>query len=173
MRLRFALAFLGLMLSSSFTRGQASSDPPPAAPEPSAAAQESRVQQASTATAPITVRLTVKDAEKTALRNNPAISVARLNALASQQVVREVRSSYWPQASASLTAVSARDNSRITAGSLNNPIIYSRAAGGATISQLLTDFGHTSNLVASSRLQAKADEQNAAATKEDVLAAVD
>jgi len=119
------------------------------------------------------VRLTVKDAEAIALKNNPAISVARLNALASGQVVREVRSNLWPQAYANLTAVDARDNSRISAGALNNPIIYTRAAGGASVSQLITDFGYTSNLVASARLQAKADEQNASATKESILLAVD
>jgi outer membrane protein len=112
----------------------------------------------------------VKDAEAFALKNNPAISVARLTALASGQVTREVRSNLWPQAYGSLTAVDARNNSRITAGNLNNPSVYTRAAGGATVSQLITDFGHTTNLVASSRLQARAD---AAATKEDVLLAVD
>src|SRR5271166_1987843 len=120
-----------------------------------------------------TVRLTVKGAEALALKNNPAISVARLSALASEQVTREVRSSYWPQAYGNLTAVDAENNSRITAGGLNNPSVYTRAAGGATVSQLLTDFGHTANLVASARLQAKADEQGAIATKEDVLIAVD
>src|SRR5215471_9323157 len=36
--------------------------------------------------------LTLKDAEALALKNNPQISVSRLLALASQQVVREVRS---------------------------------------------------------------------------------
>jgi len=118
------------------------------------------------------IHLSVKDAEMIALKNNPAISVARLSALASQEVTREVRSSLWPQVSANLTAVDARNNSRITAGALNNPIIYTRAAGGATVSQLITDFGRTTNLVASARLQAKADEQNALATKEDVLLAV-
>ena len=121
----------------------------------------------------VVIHLSVKDAETIALKNNPAISVARLNALASQQVTREVRSALWPQAYASLTAVDARNNSRITAGALNNPIIYTRAAGGGTVSQLITDFGHTTNLVASARLQAKADEQNAVATKEDVLVATD
>ncbi len=121
----------------------------------------------------LVIHLSVKDAETIALKNNPAISVARLSALASQQVTREVRSTLWPQAYANLTAVDAHSNSRITAGGLNNPIIYTRAAGGATISQLITDFGHTTNLVASARLQANADEQNAAATKEDVLLAVD
>ncbi len=119
------------------------------------------------------VRLTVKDAEALALKNNPAISVARLSALASQQVTREVSSNLWPQTYANLTGVDARNNSRITAGNLNNPIVYTRAAAGVTVSQLITDFGRTTNLVAGARLQAKADEQNAAATKEDILLAVD
>ncbi len=119
------------------------------------------------------IRLTVKDAEALALKNNPAISVARLNALASRQVTREVSSNLWPQAYGNLTAVDARENSRITAGMLNNPSVYPRAAGGATVSQLITDFGHTTNLVASARLQARADEQNAVATKQDILLAVD
>lgn len=121
----------------------------------------------------IVVRLSVKDAEAIALKNNPAISVARLNALASEQETRAVRSALWPQAYANLTAVDALDNGRITAGGLNNPIIYTRAAGGGTISQLITDFGHTTNLVASAHLQAKAIEQNAIATKEEVLVATD
>ena len=121
----------------------------------------------------VAIHLSIKEAEAIALKNNPAISVARLNALASQQVTREVRSALWPQAYANLTAADARNNSRITAGALNNPIIYTRAAGGATVSQLITDFGHTTNLLASARLQAKADEQNAVATKEDVLVATD
>jgi outer membrane protein len=120
-----------------------------------------------------TMRLSLKDAETIALKSNPAISVARLSALASEQVTREVRSNLWPQAYGNVTAVDAQNNSRITAGALNNPIIYTRAAGGAEVSQLITDFGHTTNLVAGARLQAKADEQTAVATKEDVLLAVD
>jgi len=113
------------------------------------------------------IRLSVKDAEALAVKNNPAISVARLTALASGQVTREVRSNLWPQAYANLTAVDARGNSRITAGVLNNPSVYTRAAGGATVSQLVTDFGHTTNLVAGARLQARADEQSAAAAEGD------
>jgi outer membrane protein len=120
-----------------------------------------------------TFNLSVKDAEAIALKNNPAISVARLNALASKQVTREVRSGLWPTAYANLTGVDAYDDSRISAGGLNNPVIYARAAGGATVSQLITDFGHTTNLVAGARLHAKAEDQNALATKEDVLLAVD
>jgi outer membrane protein len=119
------------------------------------------------------VHLSVKDAEAIALKNNPAISAARLNASASEQVTREARSSFWPQTAANLTAVDARDNSRLTAGGLNNSIVYTRAAGGVTVSQLITDFGQTTNLVASDRLQARADERISAATKQEVLLAVD
>jgi len=117
--------------------------------------------------------LSLKDAEGIALKNNPAISVARLEALASQQITREVRSNLWPTAVANLTGVDAHDDSRISAGGLNNPVIYERAAAGSTVSQLITDFGHTTNLVASARLQARADDQNAVATREQILLAVD
>jgi outer membrane protein len=117
--------------------------------------------------------LSLKQAEALALKNNPQISVARLTALASRQVTREVRSNLWPTATADLTGVDSLDNSRITAGGLNNPIIYRRAAAGVIVSQLITDFGRTTNLAASASFAAKAENQNAAATKEEILLAVD
>ena len=117
--------------------------------------------------------LSLKEAEALALKDNPQISVARLIALASEQVTREVRSSLWPTATANLTAVDSQANSRITAGGLNNPIIYERAAAGVTVSQLITDFGRTTNLASSANFAAKAENQNAIATKEQVLLAVD
>ncbi len=117
--------------------------------------------------------LSVHDAQVLALQNNPEISVARLTALASQQVTREVRSALWPTAGISLTAVDANAGSRLTAGALNNPVLYERAGVGAAMSQLLTDFGRTTNLVASANLAAKAEDQNALATKEQILLTVD
>jgi outer membrane protein len=119
------------------------------------------------------ISLSLKDAEALALKNNPEISVARLSALASQEVTREVRSSLWPSATANLTGVDSQPNSRITAGGLNNPIIYKRAAFGVAVSQLITDFGRTTNLAASANYSAKAENQNALATKEQILLAVD
>ena len=118
-------------------------------------------------------RLTVKDAEALAQKNNPQITSARLQALAAHQVTREVRSSFWPTAVVNLTGVDSHAGSRITAGGLNNPIIYERAAAGTTVSQLITDFGHTSNLVSSARLHEQAENQNALATKEQILVTVD
>jgi outer membrane protein len=44
---------------------------------------------------------------------------------------------------------------------------------GLDLNQLITDFGHTRNLVASSALQAKASEQNAQATRNDIILAAD
>ncbi len=118
------------------------------------------------------MRLTLADAQDIAVKNNPAISVARLTALAFHQVTLETRSGLFPTAVGNLTGVDAQDNSRITAGGLNNPIIFPRAAGGVQVSQLITDFGHTTNLLASARYQEKAQDQTAIATKEDILLAV-
>jgi outer membrane protein len=79
----------------------------------------------------------------------------------------------YPFAYGSLTGAAAESGSRIAAGVLNNPIIYNRYANGVTVSQLLTDFGRTPNLVASSSLHAQAQDENAQATREDVLLQVD
>ena len=124
-------------------------------------------------TSSVPTSLSLKEAEALALKNNPQISVARLTALASQQVTREVRSNLWPSATLNLTGVDSQDNSRITAGGLNNPIIYERAAAGVTVNQLITDFGRTTNLAASANFAAKAENQNAVATREQILLAVD
>lgn len=116
--------------------------------------------------------LTIKQAEQLALKNNPQISVARLTALASQQVTRETRSALWPTAVADFTGVDSNDR-RISAGGLDNPIIFERAAVGATVSQLITDFGRTQNLISSANLAAKAQNENAIATQEQIRLATD
>jgi outer membrane protein len=112
-------------------------------------------------------------AEAMALKNNPQITVGRLRALVAEQYVRESRSALLPQAYLSLTAVDANPGSRLAAGFLNNPILFPRAAEGASVSQLVTDFGRTGNLLSSSEFSAKAEDQNAAATRANILLAVD
>ncbi len=120
-----------------------------------------------------TETLTVQQAEQLALRNNPQISIGRLLALTQGQMAREVRSAEMPVLAANLTAVEPHNGSRLAAGALNNPIVYERAAGGMTLSQLITDFGRTPNLVASANLQAKAQQASQAATLADITLAVD
>lgn len=117
--------------------------------------------------------LTLAEAEALAIKNNPQITIGRLRALVAQQYVRESRSALLPNANLSLTGVDANPGSRLTAGFLNNPILFPRAAGGAAVNQLVTDFGRTTSLLSSSEYGAKAEDQNAAATRADILLAVD
>jgi outer membrane protein len=93
--------------------------------------------------------------------------------LAHAQVTREARAGELPTAVADLTAVGAHDNSRITAGALNNPTVYDRAAGGITVSQLITDFGRTHNLIRNAQSNARAQLETERATVEDITLAVD
>jgi len=122
---------------------------------------------------PAPIPLSIAQAEAIALKNNPQINIARLRALEAQQYVREARSALLPYANLSLTGVDANPGSRLTAGFLNNPILFPRAAGGASVSQLVTDFGRTTNLHSSSEYEAQGEDQNSAATREDILLAVD
>jgi outer membrane protein len=117
--------------------------------------------------------LTIQEAEAIGIRNNPQISVGRLRALQAREFVREARSALMPTATLSVTGVESRAGSRIAAGYLNNPVIYPRAAAGASVTQLITDFGRTTNLLSSSEFQQKAEDENAVATQQQVVLAVD
>jgi outer membrane protein len=117
--------------------------------------------------------LTIEEAEALALKNNPQITVGKLEALEAEQYVREARSALMPQAYINLTGVGANDGSRLAAGYLTNGRMYSRVAGGATVSQLVTDFGRTPNLLSSSHFEAKAADENAVATRQQIILAVD
>jgi outer membrane protein len=119
--------------------------------------------------------ITLQQAHETALRNHPQISVADLKVLAARQVTRQVQAGFWPNLSANVVAVgTADDNTRLGAiGGLNNPLILNRNAEGLILSQLITDFGRTANLSGSARLHAQAEANNAQATREQILLAVD
>lgn len=159
--MRWPVVLLVLLLT--FACGSTKAQVPPNPTNPQSAAQ----------TSPSVTPLTLAQAEAIALKNNPQITVGRLRALVAQQYVRESRAALLPNASLSLTAVDANPGSRLAAGFLNNPILFPRAAEGASVNQLVTDFGRTTNLLSSSEFAAKAEDQNAAATRADILLAVD
>ena len=118
--------------------------------------------------------LTLAQAHALALRNHPEIAAANYRALAEHEVFVQSRAGLLPQVSLYGSAVHAgSDNTRLMAGGLNNPSVFSRTAVGAGVSQLITDFGRTTNLAASSKLQASAAEHNALTTREQVLLQVD
>ena len=120
-----------------------------------------------------TTPLTLAQAEAIAIKNNPQVTIGKLRALVAQQYVRESRSALMPNANLSITAVDANPGSRLSAGFLNNPVLFPRAAGGASVNQLVTDFGRSTSLLSSSEFAAKAEDQNAAAARADILLAVD
>ena len=119
------------------------------------------------------MHLTRSQAEQLAIKNNPRISVGRLLALAQHQVYRETRSALMPSFNGAVTAVDANEGSRIGAGSLTASRLFEHAGAGFTLSQLITDFGRTTNLVASSKLTEKAQNASALATTEDIVLATD
>ena len=117
--------------------------------------------------------LTRQQAEQIALANNPGIHVGQLLAKAEHEVVRETRSGELPSLNGDLTAVEAKEASRISAGSLSASRLLEHAGMGVQLRQLITDFGHTQNLVASAKLTEKARLADAEATRADIVLAAD
>ncbi len=145
----------------------------PSSPQTSTGQKPAPPTQAGPATPTPGKPLTIREAEAIALRNNPQITVGKLLALQAQQYVREVRSQLMPQVGVNLTGVGSNNSSRLGAGYLTSGRMFDRAAGGVTFSQLITDFGRTWNLVATSQYQEKAADQNAIATTQQIVLVVD
>jgi outer membrane protein len=141
-------------------------------PQPSTAAQQATSPQQSAPNAQTSQRLTLKEAEDIALKNHPQVQSAQYMALASNQAVREELSAYYPTVYGSITGSVADRDSRLGAGYLTTSSLFNRFGQGITVSQLITDSGRTQNLVSSSRLQARAAEQNLQATRYDILLSV-
>ena len=157
-RTLLASSILSIVLCSPLRAQKPASSPATPASNPPASAER---------------ELTLAQAEALALKNNPQVTIGKLRALVAHQYVREARSAFLPNAYLSVTAVDSNPGSRLSAGGLNNPILFPRAAAGATVSQLVTDFGRSSNLLSSSESQARAEDQNAIAATAQILLAVD
>ena len=152
---------------------QGSAEPGKPAPSPDQnAANPGSPDSSSSQNAPL--KLSLHDAEQMAIKNHPRITIAALSALASKEAARQVKAAFYPTISVNATGVTTfRDGNRITAGALNNPSVFDRAGTGATASQLITDFGRTRNFSTAANLHAQATEQNAVATREQIVFTVD
>jgi len=116
--------------------------------------------------------LTLQQAEALAIQNHPQIQAAQNEINYSNQQIIQDRSVYYPNVIGNLTGSQGNTDARIGAGDLSASRLFNRFGQGVVVRQLITDFGRTSNLVSSSRLQAQAVTQNAQATRYDVLLAV-
>lgn len=119
------------------------------------------------------VKLTLAEAEAEALKRNPSVSATFMDAAAANQVTLEVRSGLFPTLTGSITGAASVTGSSLAAGALTNSSVYDRLAAGAAVSQLITDFGRTSNLTSSARFRAEARNQAAKATRADIVLQVD
>jgi outer membrane protein len=117
------------------------------------------------------LHLTLAEAQRLAIQNNPQFSAAKFTAAAAYQVPNEYRAAYQPNIFGSLTGVGADNGSRLAAGGLNNPVVYDRVGSGLSVSQMITDFGRTSNLVATAKLRAASQDQVTETTRAQVLLA--
>jgi len=123
-------------------------------------------------TAQSVLRLTLAEAERLAVANNPQLSAAQFNAAAAAEVPVELRANFQPTVSGAVTGVGADAGSLLAAGGLTNPAVYNRVATGLSFSQLITDFGRTSNLVGSAKLHAQAQDQVTQTARAQILLAV-
>jgi outer membrane protein len=109
--------------------------------------------------------LSVEDAEKIALKNNPRIASSDLLAGAAGKVTDQVRSAYYPTLYGSVTGVGADRGSVVAAGAVTTSSLSSRGAAGVSLVQMITDFGRTKDLAQTARLRAQAQAKNAMSTR--------
>ncbi|EDY22258.1 outer membrane efflux protein [Chthoniobacter flavus Ellin428] len=170
---RFFFVFFGITCCAIAATPKARPLPAPAAPEKHPAPVD---------------QLDLTQAETIALQQSPTVYAAQYQALAAQQVVRQVKSAFYPQITAEFSAVTTGDDfagffglhpitnqdTRIAAsGGLNNPTILSRQANGILFNQLITDFGRTWNLTAASKNMALSAVQKSTLARAKVMLLVD
>jgi outer membrane protein len=124
---------------------------------------------AQTPAPPALPKLTLPEAEAMALQNHPQVQAAQNEVNYSNQQIVENRSAYYPNVTGDVTGSQGNNLARIGAGDIAASRLFDRVSPGVAVRQLITDSGRTSNLVASSRLQAQATAQNSQATRYDVL----
>jgi outer membrane protein len=115
------------------------------------------------------MHLTLAEAQRLAIRNNPSFTAAKYNAAAAYQVAPQYKSAYEPSLTGLFTSVGADNGSRLAAGGLNNPIVYNHVGSGLSVAQMITDFGRTSNLIAMAKLEASAQDQVTETTRAQIL----
>jgi outer membrane protein len=113
--------------------------------------------------------LTLAEAREIALRNHPRIQSAGLIAEAVNATVAQARAPYYPTVFGNLTGAGAQSGTTLAAGALTTSSLYSRAASGIAVGQMVTDFGRTASLVGTARARAAAQGRYVVNTRAQVL----
>jgi len=117
-------------------------------------------------------KLSLQDAEALALKNHPQVLAAQNETTAMEKRIVESKAAYYPVLQGDITGSQGNPQGRIGAGFLTDSRLFDRQGEGITLSQLISDFGRTPNLVANSRLEASAAQQTYQATRYGVLLGV-
>lgn len=120
--------------------------------------------------------LTLGEARTLVLKRHPRINAADLTVRATEEIVKQNRAAYLPQVQGIAAGVITSDATggvKASTDALQLAGVYDRASAALSVTQLITDFGRTSNLTASSRLRAEAEAQNAQFTRAQILLETD
>lgn len=113
--------------------------------------------------------LTLEQAESIAVTNQPRLLAAQLRARGSAERIRQARSGLFPTVQFNATGALVADTGTATAvGNITTSALSDRFAYGASLAQLVTDFGRTSALVNSTRDTATAQNDLAILTRAQV-----
>jgi outer membrane protein len=110
-------------------------------------------------------KLTLREAERRALENNPQVETARLAAEAAGYAPAIARAGLQPQLTGGLHGLATQENARLTGGQFTNPALISRIGFGVGLNQLVADFGRTRLLEQNAVNRAKAESANAAGVR--------
>jgi outer membrane protein len=118
--------------------------------------------------------LSLAEARETALREHPRVTIAQLRTMVTCQEVIATRSAALPQVNGYAIGVGNTDeDNRLSSMGLTTSTAQNRVSTGLMVSQLITDFGRTNNLVQSALLRASAEQNNALANRAQLLLEVD
>jgi outer membrane protein len=118
--------------------------------------------------------LSLGEAQAIAAANHPDIRVSVYDERAVKEGLAIATSIYRPQVQAEAVSAFAPPGTRIAAlNALNDPTVIGRFSTGISVSQYVTDFGRTADLVRAAELDADSAIARGAVTREEVALAVD
>jgi outer membrane protein len=135
------------------------------------------VASASAAAATPTVRrqappfLTLAQVQAIALQRHPDIRLRDFDVAAAQQAVNVAKAPFLPQVNGTAVTTLAPPGTRISAypNGINSPTVLQRGALGVGVSQYITDFGRTGDLVHAAELDLRAQAASSTASRDLVL----
>jgi outer membrane protein len=115
-------------------------------------------------------QLTLDEATKIALQNHPLVLSAQFGTQAAAENVDDVFSAYLPQVTGdAVRTFDDRGTVIAASGGLTSSSVIERGSVGLELNQLITDFGKTTNLIASSKLQLESQKEHTNFVRDTVL----